>query len=207
MVAMSNPTYQELDARVDEHRSGGALDAAAEVAIRGYGQEIYGFLVATLRDEPEADEVFSLWSVDVWKGIGRFNGHSSLRTWLYVLARHATARHRRGGPRLLAPIDGNSIVERAAAEVRTATQGFLRTESRNRFTELRRELPEDDQALLVLRVNRGLEWHQIARTLLDVEEPDPATLRREAARLRKRFERLRVELVERGKKAGLIEER
>lgn len=203
---MSNPTYQDLDARVAEHRSGGAQDAAAEVAIRGYGQEIYGFLVATLRDEAEADEVFSLWSLDVWKGIGRFNGQSSLRTWLYVLARHATARHRRSGQRLLAPIDGNSIVERAAVEVRTATRDFLRTESRNRFTELRRELPEDDQVLLVLRVNRGLEWFEIARTLLDVEEPDAATLRREAARLRKRFERLRAELVERGKKAGLIAE-
>lgn len=184
----------------------GTIDVAAEAAIRGHGPEIYGFLAATLRDEAEADEVFSLWSEDVWKGIGRFGGASSLRTWLYVLARHAASRHRRGGRRMMAALDGNSVIEHVAAQVRTETHAFLRTESKDRFAEIRRELPEDDQVLLVLRLNRGLEWTEIARTMLDEAEPEAAALRREAARLRKRFERLRVELVERGKKAGLIPE-
>lgn len=203
---MQDPAHTRRDGPITERLQAGDLDAAAEGTIRGYGQEIYGFLAATLHDEAEADEVFSLWSEDVWKGIGRFKGQSSLRSWLYVLARHAAARSRRGGRRAMLALEGNSVLDRVAAEVRTVTRDYLRTEVKNRFAELRRELPEDDQVLLVLRVNRGLEWPEIARAMLDEEEPDAAAIRREAARLRKRFERLRAELVERGKKAGLIPE-
>lgn len=207
MAAMHTQAAADASDPIVALAQAGAADRAAEAAIRGYGQEIYGFLVATLRGEAEADEVFSMWGEDVWKGIGRFAGRSSLRTWLYVLARHAVARHHRGDRRRMAELDGNSKVERVAAEVRTSTAEFLRTEARDRFAELRRALPEDDQVLLVLRVNRGLEWAEIARAMLDEDEPDASALRREAARLRKRFERLRALLVERGREAGLVVER
>ena len=180
------------------------VDGAAEATIREYGREIQGFLIAVLRNETEADEVFSLWCEDLWRGLDGFGWASSLRTWLYVLARHAMARHRRGIRGMLLTLEGNSIIERAAAEVRTPTRSYLHSAVKNLFTELRRSLPEEDQVLLVLRIDRGLEWQDIARAMLDEPDPDDQTLRREAARLRKRLERLRADLVAAGRKAGLI---
>lgn len=200
---MTTETRETLDARIAALARGGELDAATDAVIRAYGPEIYGFLLAILHDEAQADEVFALWSEDVWRGLGGFGWQCTLRTWLYVLSRHAGARHRRllqRAPRL----DGDSVIERVAAEVRSATRSYLRTASRDRFAELRRSLPEEDQVLLVLRVNRGLEWLEIAQTTLDEADPAPSVVRREAARLRKRFERLRAELVTRGRASGLI---
>ena len=83
--------------------------------------------------------------------------------------------------------------------VRTETRSFLRTNARTRLEEVRDELPEADRALLVLRVDRGLEWAELARVFLEGEGSvtDAAGLTREAARLRKRFQLVKERLRER----------
>ena len=84
------------------------------------------------------------------------------------------------------------------AEVRTATLSALRTENRSALERLRDELPEEDRALLILRIDRQLEWREIAIVLTATSKriEDAQVLTREAARLRKRFqlvvERLRA---------------
>ena len=62
-----------------------------------------------------------------------------------------------------------------------------------------------DRALLVLRVDRGLSWNDLARVLNEDGEPlDDAALKRESARLRKRFQLLKRELLELGRAAGVV---
>jgi RNA polymerase sigma-70 factor, ECF subfamily len=93
-----------------------------------------------------------------------------------------------------------------AARVRTTTMPVLRTENRTALERLRDELPEEDRALLVLRVDRKLEWREVALVLATSSDradrvADEYTLKREIARLRKRFqlvvERLRAMAKER----------
>jgi hypothetical protein len=55
-------------------------------------------------------------------------------------------------------------------------------------TEIRRQLDEDDQTLLVLRVDRDLAWRDIAIVFLG-EAADADAITRKAAMLRKQFER------------------
>ncbi len=182
----------------------GDLALAATLALRAYGGEVLGYLVATLRDESDADEVFSTVAEDLWRGIGGFAWRSSLRTWLYCLARHAAARHRRAPA---ARRDRNlplSEAEHVAEHVRSRTLPFLRTEVKDRFAELRRSLDPDDQDLLVLRVDRGLEWLDVARVFAG-DDADDEALRRESARLRKRFQTVKDEVRERARGAGLLE--
>src|SRR6202020_2028555 len=108
------------------------------------------------------------------------------------------------------PMSGH--VSRLAAEVRTATLPFLRTEQRDAFTRIREPLPPEDQMLLVLRIDRDLPWIALARIVhadANTEESPPAdhgeeTLKRETARLRKRFQLLKEKLVEIGRREGLI---
>ena len=73
----------------------GDLRAAATAAVAEYGPEVLGFLVTFLRDEHDASEVFSQACEDLWAGLARFEGRASVRTWFYVLARHAAGRLRR----------------------------------------------------------------------------------------------------------------
>jgi RNA polymerase sigma-70 factor (ECF subfamily) len=82
----------------------------------------------------------------------------------------------------------------------------LRTDVKDRFSALRESLDPDDRTLLVLRVDRSLEWKEIARVTLGCESPDAAELVREADRLKKRFQLLKEELRRRARETGLTTE-
>jgi RNA polymerase sigma-70 factor (ECF subfamily) len=181
----------------------GEIDAATTVALRGYGPEVLGFLVAVSRNEADARDAFSELSEDLWRGLPRFAGNSSLRTWLYTIARRALWRvmnDPRRHPDRNMPLSG--VVEKVAAEIRESTMTHLRTEVKDGFAQLRAQLAPDEQMLLILRVDRDLAWRDIAAVLHDAELDDDAR-DREAAALRKRFERIKVRLRELGEKAGL----
>lgn len=188
----------------------GDYGGAATLALRGYGPEVFGFLVAVHRNEADAGDVFSDLAEALWRSLPAFAWESSLRTWLYAVARNVTrtrrrdaARRERRGPRA-----GESALDGVAQAVRTETLAFLRTEKKTRLQALRDALPEEDRMLLVLRVDRKLAWNDLARVLHESEGDAPlddATVAKEAARLRKRFQLVKDRLRELAKKEGLIE--
>lgn len=172
----------------------------ATLALRGYGPEVYGFLSALHRDGADADDVFAQFSANLWRGLPTFAWSCTLRTWAYTLARNTSHRFRRGERRGRVEV-GLEDAERIADEIRTATRSYLRTDFKNKFAELRASLPPEDQELLILRVDRGLAWNELALALNN--EP-PADVAREAARLRKRFQLLKDKLLELGRQHGLV---
>lgn len=180
------------------------LDGAATRALESYGPELYGFLVSYLGNESDAAEVFSQVGEDLWKGLPSFGLGCSVRTWLYVLARHAASRFRRSPWNRRT---GDSHLDAVVDAVRTRTQPWLRTDVKDRFRALRDALDPDDRSLLVLRVDRGLSWEEVARVTLSLEAPDAAVLGRETDRLRKRYQLLKDDLRRRAREAGLLDER
>src|SRR5687768_9860130 len=62
---------------------------AAALGLREYGPEIYGFLVAFMRRDDDASEVFSIFTERMWRGLPQFEWASSFRTWAYTIARNA----------------------------------------------------------------------------------------------------------------------
>jgi RNA polymerase sigma-70 factor (ECF subfamily) len=186
----------------------GEVDAAATQTLRGYGGEIFGFLVAVHRDEASASDAFSAFAEGVWRGLPGFAWACTLRTWAYAIARNASRMQRRDAARRdwHGNRAGESALEDVAQAVRTATLGFLKTEKRSRLEALRDALSAEDRALLILRVDRGLAWNDLARVLAENEEPlADADVPREAARLRKRFQLIKDDLRERARREGLCE--
>jgi len=179
---------------------------AATLALEAYGQEILSFLGARLRAPSDAEEAFSIFAEDLWKGLPGFGFRCSMRGWLYALARnaanrHATAPQRRAGRNLT--LSGQ--VSRVIDQSRSATQMHRRTDVKDKIRALREQLPGDDQTLLILHVDRNLPWREIALALQDDGAAlDDEALDREAARLRKRFERVKTELKDMALQAGLI---
>lgn len=184
----------------------GDFDGAATAAVAGYGSEIFSLLCALHRNEDDASDVFSTFSVNVWTGLKGFGWQSSLRTWAYTIARHASYRFLRGVRRARQgiPASDTSVAEQLAERVRTATPAYMRTETKDKLARIRETLPVEDQLLLMLRVDRQLEWLDLARVLSD-DELDDAAATREAARLRKRFQVLKEKLVTLAKAAGIVE--
>ena len=174
------------------------LAAAADLAIRGYGPEIYGFLVAFHRDDEDASEVWSRVTERLWAGLDRFGWHSSFPTWVYAIARNTSIRYRQEKKRRREEALPEGSQVDLALRIRTDTASWLRTSARDRFAALRDSLPEDDRMLLVLRVDKDLAWNDLARVMLpeDAAPLDEETLRREAARLRKRFQHVKERLLE-----------
>lgn len=181
------------------------LGKAATLALDTYGDEVYGFLINHLGTESDAAEVFAQASEDLWKGLESFGARCSMRTWLYVLARHAAARYRRTPWQRRERRTGDSNLDAVIARPRTGTRPWLRTEVKERFGKLRESLDPDDRMLLVLRVDRALAWKDIARITLDTDAPDERALGREVDRLTKRFQLLKDELRQRGRELGLID--
>lgn len=196
-----------MEARIREACERGEHDRATALLVEGYGPEIVGFLEVRLRSDSDASEAFSLWAEDVWHGLPKFEWRSSARTWAYTLARNAATRYlsapeRRPARNLsLSRAGFSEIVE----HVRTTTVAHLRTVNKSRIQTLREELPEDDQLLLVLRVDREMAWRDIALVMGgEGAATDDDSVEQRAASLRKRFERAKDALRELAVREGLL---
>ena len=84
------------------------------------------------------------------------------------------------------------------AHARSSTAPHLRSSVKLQLEHLRAQLDDDDHTLLILRVDRRLSWRAIAEIMASHDSGagtvDDAALRRDAAALRKRFERLKAQL-------------
>ncbi len=181
---------------------------AATLALEAYGEELMGFLVARTRPS-DANEIFSVFAEEMWRGLPGFEWRCSLRGWCYTLARHALARHQRSphnrAERNLA-LSQHQELSALVDQVRSTTQAFVRTEAKDRVRSLRERLPDDDQTLLILRVDRALPWRELALVMngdaaLTLSE---AELTKSTQRLRQRFKRIKARLREMAQEDGLL---
>jgi RNA polymerase sigma-70 factor, ECF subfamily len=177
----------------------GAHAEATTAALQMYGVELLGFLRALARSDDLASEAFAELGEDVWKGLPRFRWESSLRSWLYQLARNALAQLRRDPRRRLERNLPLSLAPEMAAVVRTVTLEIQRTEVKDEFRVLREQLDPEEHEILLLRLDRGLAWKDIARILGGDDH-----LEARAAALRKRFERAKERLRKLAIEHGLL---
>ena len=171
----------------------GDVAAAATLALRAYGPQIYGYIAAVVRDEDAAADAFAAFSEDLWLGLPAFRREASIRTWAYKLAWHATLKVARDPYKRRARALPSSAYSEIAAQVRTDTAVHLRTETKDRLAELRASLSPEEQSLLVLRLDRQLSWRDVALAMGGEE-----------AALRKRFERIKERLRAMAKERGLL---
>lgn len=187
--------YDQIEATVLRLCDAGEHQSAVTAIVRGHGPEILGYLCALTHRDHEVSELFSDFCEDVWRGLPGFRRESKLRTWLYRVAFHAHARAAksaiRRGQRFVG-LDEAEAVAAAIDRVRTATLPHLRTEVKAEVMRIREQLAPEDQSLLILRVDRGLAWDEIA-AIVD-EDGTRESTKRTAATLRKRFERVKARL-------------
>jgi len=186
-----------VETRVRALLAAGQPDAAATAGIEGYGPAVFGYLRKTVDDEDDAHDAYAQWAEDLWKGLPGFRGDASLRAWTYRLAWHAACRLHRDPFRARGVRLPTSAASRLAASV---VQSTVATGSRRAgLDRLRAQLAPEDRTLLTLRLDRELEWEEVAEVLS--ADAAPVT----APALRKRFERLKERLRELAREEGLLE--
>ncbi len=199
-----------LEKQVRESCQRKDFDEATRLCIKGLGAEIIGFLDARLHSLSDAEEVFSLFAEDLWRGLPKFQWRSTVRVWAYSLAitaanRYLSAPQRRRSRNLT--LSRVESLQKAVDRVRTTTVAYLKTQTKTRMQALREMLPQEDQTLLILRIDRGFSWRDLARAMSSegVLNSDEA-VSRSAARLRKRFERIKERLRELAVQQGVIDD-
>lgn len=189
----------DREQHIREHWERAAYREAADAGIRAYGPEIVSYLLALCHSETDAGDAFSSFAEDLWRALPDFRWQCEFRSWTYTLARNALFRLARDPYRRRAyPLGDSPAVLELAAQVRTTTLQYLRTETKDRIAALRGQLDARDQELLILRVDRKLAWRDVARIMCADALPEDGDheqlLAREASKLRKRFERAKQTL-------------
>jgi RNA polymerase sigma-70 factor (ECF subfamily) len=185
---MTADERRDLEAAIGQRLDERDLNAAANLAIRGYGPEILGYMAAILRDDDAAAESFSRFAEDLWKGVAGFQRKASFRTWAYRVAWNAAqdtaADSFRRRARRLATDEQLQLVQ----SVHGSSMEFLASAAKTRLEALRANLDPAEQTLLILRINRGLSWNDVAHVLATPEQP------LDAVAVRKRFARVKDKL-------------
>jgi DNA-directed RNA polymerase specialized sigma24 family protein len=123
-----------------------------------HGPELFGFLVAVVDDVEGAAVVYADVSRRVATELETFRWRYPLRTWLYAVARREL-RERRLRRRLPPQPPANVDDGRVAASAPCAP-------STGAIAAIRRALSEEEREILILRVDRQLDWLELAITTL-----------------------------------------
>ncbi|MBI5067017.1 MAG: sigma-70 family RNA polymerase sigma factor [Deltaproteobacteria bacterium] len=204
-----------LEERIAVALERGDVDQAITEVVKGYGPQILGYLRAVVRDPEDAEEVFSQFAEDLWKGLAGFRGECSVRVWAYKIAWHAASRFARDPYRRRRDRLATTMASRLAEEILSSSNRMLERRSAD-VERLRMHLSPEEQSLLVLRVDRQLSWREVAEVLAAGGDEDggaspaPTDGRREDGpvdepTLRKRFERLKQKLARLAREEGLLE--
>jgi RNA polymerase sigma-70 factor (ECF subfamily) len=143
----------------------GDLQAARACAVEAYGPQVLGFLVTMLRSERDARFVFDDACSAFGAQVASLEPRFSFRTWLYALARRAAGDFRRPStPPPPTPAPAPSPDEDPSDAIPPSrTESWGPPSPPGTPAAIRDGLTAEDRALLVLRIDRGMTWDEIAQ--------------------------------------------
>jgi RNA polymerase sigma-70 factor, ECF subfamily len=143
--------------------------------IAHYHQPIYSLLARTLHDRADAADMTQEVFVKVFRGVGHFNGASSLRTWIYRIALHEASNQRRWWMRHkqqevpieqdMTESDSGTPIKLKEMLVDPAESPFdmaVHAQNRTRIEEALSQLAEPFRTTLILRDIEGFVYEEVA---------------------------------------------
>jgi RNA polymerase sigma-70 factor (ECF subfamily) len=155
--ALDEFTDDALDAALLSRWEAGDERAATEL-VRRHAPALARF-VSSLGERTEVDELVQDTFVRAFQAIAGFRADSSLRTWLFTIARRLVLDRRRAGARRRArEVD----VEADAAVAHTALDAVVADETQARLRRAVGRLTPMQREVFTLRVAEGLSYKEIA---------------------------------------------
>ncbi len=166
--------------RAEEASIVAELKAGSEEAynwlVAHYHQPIYSLVYRILTDPSDAADTTQEVFLKVFRGMKRFNGECSLKTWLYRIAIHEASnqrrwwfRHKSKETSMEAQVDeeGNSfgLCDVIADKRNTPLEAFEHEEIRARVEQELKQIAEPYRTTVVLRDIEGLAYEEIAEVL------------------------------------------
>lgn len=139
---------------------------ALALLMDAYGTPIYRFCRQMVGDEALADDAHQLTFIQAFEGLARFSRRSSVRTWLFSIARHrcldALKSRNRRRARFLPLLE--TVKPESEPEVGSPTgdDRLLRTFRRRQLAECLEQLQVKARAAVLLRFHEELSYNQMA---------------------------------------------
>ena len=181
-------TRLKLESEVAECLRAGDVEGAAARVVQAFGPGVSGYLRVALTDERAARDAFSAFSQAVWEGLRRKRGERALEVWAYRLAFAAAKQLRNLSKRRRPSQAAQRTGVRELARTRPATLEPLGVVEDAEL--LRRELSLEEQTLLTLRIDRGMDYRDIGWVL--GRTATEASVRRSYERMVLRLHRVAV---------------
>lgn len=192
------------EASVIAELKAGSEDAYAWL-IAHYHQPIYSVVHRILSDPADAADTTQEVFLKVFRGIKRFDGRSSLKTWMYRIAIHEASNQRRWWFRHKSresSMDAEeycdaaghtrqtrSLEEALADDTQSPFESMAQEEVRARVEAELRQVPEPYRTVVVLRDIEQLSYEEIAEVLETSLGTVKSRLMRGRAALKKRLAR------------------
>jgi RNA polymerase sigma-70 factor (ECF subfamily) len=158
-----SPEQRTEEARLIRAAQQGDRPAFAAL-VECYWERLYRWLYHLTHDRHAAEDLAQEAFLKAFRHLGRFRAGTNFRAWLFKIAhnsfanQHRSARRREPLPEELADSSGEPVAEALSRE---ALQALARAVER---------LPAEFRSALLLRVEEGLSFRQIAEVLDLTEE-------------------------------------
>ena len=166
------PGDRDADSDLMRRVQRGDREAFARL-VDHYKQPIYNFILRTVRDETEAEDLTQNTFVQVWKAAKRYRTNARFSTWLYTIARNLALneirrRSRHRADSLDAPHP--EYEEQTLHQVEDSSQlgppeQMVRAELFAKVEEAIRDLPENQRTALLLCREEEVSYEEIAEIL------------------------------------------
>ena len=169
-------SLRQEEASIVAELKAGSEDAYAWL-ITQYHQPIYSLVYRMLDDPADAPDTVQEVFLKVYKGMKRFNGESSLKTWIYRIALHEASNRRRWWFRhklretsiepTIEETESGSVAVRDTLvdEGASPLQRVMQSQVREKVEEILKELPEPYKTTVILRDIEELSYEQIAEVM------------------------------------------
>jgi len=170
-LASALPVRGEEAAIVAELKSGS--EEAYAWLIDRFHQPVYGLVYRMLNDPADAADTTQEVFLKAFRGIRRFHGEASLKTWIYRIAIHEASNHRRWWFRHKGRETSMEQAVRPAATWREALvdpgaspfDNVAQREIRTKVETELRQVPEPYRTAVILRDIEGLSYEEMAEIL------------------------------------------
>ena len=152
-------------------------ETAFERLVDPHRRELHAHCYRMLASVHDAEDALQEALLGAWRGVGRFEGRSSLRTWLYTIATNACLRLLERRPQIVLPIDygppadphdpiAEPLDARWLEPYPDAGLGYEQRESVElAFIAALQHLPPRQRAVLILRDVLGFSGAEVAEAL------------------------------------------
>ncbi len=178
------PDEAALLALIESNDSKSALEEIARL----YGGPVYRYIRHTVGTDDLADDVWQTTLLQAYRDLDKFKGRSSLRSWLYGIARHRCldAIKSRGRRRQRFPAKSEAMDEPDSAPA--ADERLSDHQVMDALETCLQELEPQTRTVLLLRYQQGFSYKEIAEICRIKSDALRARVSRAMPRLRRCIE-------------------